>query len=87
MQPCWLPTCSLHLTPTLSTAGAIRTAFEYFSERGAIGFAVPEWLPTPANAAYAAAVRRLDAVVYGVIDRRSAELAAAPVQPPQARPQ
>lgn len=66
-------------------AGAIRTAFEFFTERAASGFAVPEWLPTPGNAAYGAAVRRLDAAVYGVIDRRAAELAAAPTQAPQAR--
>ncbi|KAK9842342.1 hypothetical protein WJX81_007701 [Elliptochloris bilobata] len=63
--------------------GAIRTAFEFFSERAASGFVVPEWLPTPGNAAYAAAVTRLDAAVYGVIDRRAAELAAAPAQAPQ----
>lgn len=69
-----------------AAAGAIRTAFEFFSQRAANGFAVPEWAPTPGNAAYAAAVRRLDRAVYGVIDRRAAELAAAP-GPPQARPQ
>lgn len=69
-----------------AAAGAIRTAFEFFSQRAATGFAVPEWAPTPGNAAYAAAVRRLDRAVYGVIDRRAAELAAAP-GPPQARPQ
>ncbi len=68
-----------------AAAGAIRTAFEFFSQRAATGFAVPEWAPTPGNAAYAAAVRRLDRAVYGVIDRRAAELAAAP-GPPQARP-
>lgn len=68
-----------------TSTGAIRTAFQFFSDRAATGFAVPEWLPTPANTAYSAAVRRLDAAVYGVIDRRAAELAAAPEQPPQAR--
>ena len=79
--PC---TLGIHTLP-LAPAGAIRTAFEFFSQRAASGFAVPEWLPTPGNAAYAAAVRRLDAAVYGVIDRRAAELAAAPTQAPQAR--
>ena len=79
--PC---TLGIHTLPP-ARAGAIRTAFEFFSQRAASGFAVPEWLPTPGNAAYAAAVRRLDAAVYGIIDRRAAELAAAPMQAPQAR--
>ena len=57
-------------------AGAIQRAFEYFAERAALGFIIPEWLPTPDNQQYAEAVRQLDSVVYSIIDSRTAQLAA-----------
>jgi len=59
--------------------GAIRAAFEFFAARAATGFAVPEWVPTPGNLRYGAAVAELDEVVYGLIrERRAAAAAGAP---------
>lgn len=50
---------------------AVRVAFEFFSQRAALGFAIPEWLPTPDNMQYHSAVSKLDSAVYGIIaDRR-----------------
>ena len=55
----------------VATADAVRVAFEFFSQRAALGFAIPEWLPTPDNIQYHSAVSRLDSAVYGIIaDRR-----------------
>ena len=53
-------------------AGAIKTAFEFFANQAGIG--IPEWLPTPASREYAAAVARLDAIIYDIIDQRRLEL-------------
>jgi cytochrome P450 len=53
---------------------SIRIAFEHFTERAAMGFIVPEWLPTPSNLQYNGAVARLDSYVYGLIRQRRAEL-------------
>ncbi len=64
-------------------AGAIQKAFEYFAERAALGFIIPEWLPTPDNQQYAEAVRQLDSVVYSIIDFRRAQLAASSPQASQ----
>ena len=47
-------------------AAATDAAFAAFAKRGA-GAALPEWLPTPGNAALAKAVADLDGVVYGLI--------------------
>lgn len=58
-------------------AGAIQRAFKYFAGRAALGFIVPEWLPTPDNLQYAEAVRQLDSVVYSIIDSRRVKLAAS----------
>ena len=53
-------------------------AFEYFGRRAAVGFAIPEWLPTPENKEYGEAVRSLDTTVYRIIaDRRKALADAA----------
>ena len=57
-------------------AGAIAEALEYFAGRAATGFVVPEWLSTPGNARYHAAVAQLNDAVYGIIDARAQELAA-----------
>ena len=61
-------------------AGAIQRAFEYFAGRAALGFIIPEWLPTPDNLQYREAVQQLDSAVYSIIDTRSAKLAAAPTE-------
>lgn len=58
-------------------AGAIQRAFEYFAGRAALGFIIPEWLPTPDNQQYMKAVRQLDSVVYSIIDSRRAALVAS----------
>ncbi|EFN57207.1 hypothetical protein CHLNCDRAFT_51282 [Chlorella variabilis] len=60
---------------------AIREAFRFFAARGASALALPEWLPTPGNLRFAAAVARLDAAVLGLIAQRRRELAAAPRPP------
>lgn len=57
--------------------GAIAEALEYFVGRAATGFAIPEWLPTPGNSRYHAAVAQLDTAVYGIIDARRLELDAS----------
>ncbi len=51
-------------------------AFEFFSQRAALGFAIPEWLPTPNNLQYHAAVSQLDSAVYGIIEDRKQQLSA-----------
>jgi cytochrome P450 len=50
--------------------GAIRTAFEFFGRRAATAFIVPEFVPTPDNLQFGAAVSRLDKAVYSLISRR-----------------
>lgn len=67
----------------LCSAGAIETAFEFFAGRAASGFVIPEWLPTPENLQYHAAVARLDTAVYGIIDTRQQELLASPTRAPE----
>lgn len=47
---------------------AIQEAFDQFSAR--VALPLPEYLPTPGNAALARAVERLDEAVYGLIARR-----------------
>ena len=49
-------------------AGAIQKAFEYFAGRAALGFIIPEWLPTPDNQQYSEAVRQLG--LCGVLHHR-----------------
>ena len=56
------------------SAEAVRVAFEFFSQRAALGFAIPEWLPTPNNLQYHSAVSRLDSAVYGIIQDRQQRL-------------
>ena len=56
--------------PHHPTPDAIREAFRFFSARGASALALPEWLPTPGNLRFAAAVARLDAAVLGLIAQR-----------------
>jgi cytochrome P450 len=52
-------------------------AFEYFGRRAAVGFVVPEWLPTQENGEYRRAVDSLDATVYRIVSDRRAALAEA----------
>ena len=54
---------------------AVRVAFEFFSQRAALGFAIPEWLPTPDNVQYHSAVAKLDSAVYDIIADRQQQLA------------
>lgn len=72
------------ITCMLLLPGAIQTAFEYFADRAALGFLIPEWLPTPDNARYHQAVDLLDAAVYSIIDARQRQLAGSS-SPPQVR--
>ena len=55
-------------------ADAVRVAFDFFSKRAALGFIVPEWLPTPENVQYHAAVAQLDTAVYRIIADRQQRL-------------
>ena len=54
---------------------SIAEAFEFFARRTAAGPPPPEWLPTPDNARFAAAVARLDKAVYRLISQRRDQLA------------
>ncbi|KAI8472926.1 MAG: cytochrome P450 [Monoraphidium minutum] len=56
---------------------AVERAFAFFANRGAAAMVVPEWVPTPDNLEFGAAVRELDDLVYGIIRRRRAALRAA----------
>ena len=56
------------------SADAVRVAFDFFSKRAALGFIVPEWLPTPENVQYHAAVAQLDNAVYRIIADRKQRL-------------
>lgn len=60
--------CTLYLP-----ADSIATAFRFFAERTG-GVSLPEWVPTPSNVAYAAAVEQLDQVVYSIIRQRRRQL-------------
>ena len=64
-------------------ADAVRVAFEFFSQRAALGFAIPEWLPTPNNMQYHSAVSRLDSAVYGIIADRQQRLKKQQMPPPK----
>jgi len=61
-------------------ADSIATAFRFFADRTA-SISLPEWVPTPANLAYRAAVDQLDDVIYDLIRSRRSELAAGQRQP------
>lgn len=63
-------------TKSCHVAEAVRVAFDFFSQRAALGFAIPEWLPTPNNLQYHAAVSQLDSAVYGIIEDRKQQLSA-----------
>ncbi len=63
------------VTHTHSHIGAIETAFSFFAKRAATAFITPEWLPTPDNVQYNAAVQRLDEVVYRLIRERRQQYA------------
>lgn len=43
---------------------------------GFVVVAVPEWVPTPENVAFNMAIKKLDSVVYSVIQERRATLAS-----------
>eukprot|EP00897_Mesotaenium_endlicherianum_P008466 jgi/Mesen1/7648/ME000004S07912 len=55
---------------------AITTAFTFFAKQATSMLAVPDWVPTPDNIQYNAAVSELDAVVYDFIGQRRRQLAA-----------
>ncbi|KAL3147617.1 hypothetical protein ABBQ38_014667 [Trebouxia sp. C0009 RCD-2024] len=60
---------------------AVRVAFEFFSQRAALGFAIPEWLPTPGNLQYHSAVAKLDTAVYSIIADRQQQLVGMQTPP------
>eukprot|EP00850_Spirogloea_muscicola_P000041 SM000001S04443 [mRNA] locus=s1:189765:194194:+ [translate_table: standard] len=53
---------------------AVTTAFDFFARRATSMIIVPEWIPTPDNMQYNAAVSRLDRLVYDLIERRRRRL-------------
>ncbi|KAK9829411.1 hypothetical protein WJX72_005691 [[Myrmecia] bisecta] len=61
----------------LEVTGAIETAFRFFASRTGNVLALPEWVPTPDNLQYSAAVARLDAAVYKIIANRRNLLASS----------
>ena len=63
------PPCCL-LFPLGLPAAAIQDAFRYFAARGASALVIPEFVPTPDNLLFGAAVARLDRAVYGLIAAR-----------------
>jgi len=56
---------------------AVERAFAFFANRGAAAMVVPEWVPTPDNLEFGAAVGELDDLVYGIIGRRRDALRSA----------
>ena len=62
-------------------AEAVKAAFDYFSQRGASSMVVPEWVPTPVNVQFNAAIVSLNRLVYGMISQRRMQLQQQP-QPP-----
>ncbi|KAL4425407.1 hypothetical protein ABPG75_009423 [Micractinium tetrahymenae] len=69
-------TSSSQALASVEITGAIQEAFGFFARRGAAALAIPEWVPTPDNLGFNAAVARLDRAVYGLISDRRRELAA-----------
>jgi len=59
-------------------AAAISAAFAFFNARAAQLLPLPEWVPSPDNAAFAAATATLDAAVYKLIAGRRAVAGAPP---------
>eukprot|EP00850_Spirogloea_muscicola_P005228 SM000023S07684 [mRNA] locus=s23:873359:877755:- [translate_table: standard] len=53
---------------------AVTTAFDFFARRATSMIIVPEWIPTPDNMQYNAAVSQLDRLVYDLIERRRRSL-------------
>jgi cytochrome P450 len=59
-----------NISADIEDAGeALRVFFEQFDERFGL-YAIPEWLPTPANLRYRQAMRRLDRILEKVIRAR-----------------
>lgn len=54
--------------------GAIATVLEYVNHRFEMPFYPPASVPTPRNRRYLAAMRTIDQVVYGIIDRRKQQM-------------
>ena len=51
---------------------ALNVAMKQFLSRVSTAFLIPESIPTPGNLRFAKAMRRLDAIVYGIIRQRRA---------------
>ena len=49
---------------------ALTTISQRFTGRGGVLFHVPERIPTPANLRFRRAIRRLDEIIYDIIERR-----------------
>ncbi|KAK9830754.1 hypothetical protein WJX74_005464 [Apatococcus lobatus] len=60
---------------------AVKAAFDYFSQRGASSMVVPEWVPTPVNVQFNAAIITLNRLVYGMISQRRMQLRQQPHPP------
>ncbi len=89
---CLDPRSSQHAMTTLIAAlmycvlvEAVKAAFDYFSQRGASSMVVPEWVPTPVNLQFTAAVTSLNRLVYGMISQRRLQLQQQP-HPPTVSP-
>ena len=61
----------------LPFSDAIQQAFRFFAQRGAAAMVLPEWVPTPDNLGFNAAVARLDQAVFGLIAERRRWVAGA----------
>ncbi|MFQ3580882.1 MAG: cytochrome P450 [Chloracidobacterium sp.] len=73
---------TLFSTPVGESADAfgqnLRTAFDFVGFKMRPTLPVPLWVPTPSNLRFKAARRRLDAVVYQIIERRRKTLNPPP---------
>lgn len=48
---------------------ALEVSMFQYVERAKTGFLIPDWVPTPGNLRYRRAVKKLDAIIYGVIEQ------------------
>jgi cytochrome P450 len=48
---------------------ALEVSMLQYVERAKTGFLIPDWVPTPGNLRYRRAVKKLDAIIYGVIEQ------------------
>ena len=58
----------------MAGADAVRVEFDFFSQRVAVGSAIPERLPIPNSVQYHSAVCKLFSAVYGITADRQQSL-------------